>query len=327
MNKLSNPEAASSWRRRPRSTRPKASPRTCDRFTASRAHPWVRPARRPEAPPLPALPSGALERPCGLSDRIVFVAAGAQDRSSASPGPATASPRAEASPRRPSARRSSRFAEGSTPTRSVGGGQAAAIAAVLGRLADRSRAALTPARIPIGAWHGRPAPSPWPAAGPCPCCAHFLDNEAAGGLVLMAAAALALVVANSPLAPAYFGALHAYLGPLSVLHWINDGLMAVFFLLVGLEIKREVLDGQLSTWPRRALPGIAAARRHGGAGADLRRLQLERPGDAARLGHPLRHRHRLRARACCRCSGPRVPTSLKVFLDRAGHHRRPRRGG
>jgi Na+:H+ antiporter, NhaA family len=87
----------------------------------------------------------------------------------------------------------------------------------------------------------------------------LLDNEAAGGLVLMAAAAVALVVANSPLAPAYFGALHAHLGPLSVSHWINDGLMAVFFLLVGLEIKRELLDGQLSTWPRRALPGIAAA--------------------------------------------------------------------
>ena len=87
----------------------------------------------------------------------------------------------------------------------------------------------------------------------------LLDNEAAGGLVLMAAAAVALVVANSPLAPAYFGALHAYVGPLSVSHWINDGLMAVFFLLVGLEIKREILDGQLSSWSRRALPGIAAA--------------------------------------------------------------------
>ena len=87
----------------------------------------------------------------------------------------------------------------------------------------------------------------------------FLSSEAAGGIVLMGVAAIALIVANSPLAGAYFGALHAYVGGLSVLHWINDGLMAVFFLLVGLEIKREMLDGQLSTWPRRVLPGIAAA--------------------------------------------------------------------
>ena len=62
----------------------------------------------------------------------------------------------------------------------------------------------------------------------------FLDGQASGGLVLMAAAAVALVVANSPLAPAYFGALSAYLGPLSLGHWINDGLMAIFFLLVAL---------------------------------------------------------------------------------------------
>ncbi|EFG9941272.1 Na+/H+ antiporter NhaA, partial [Escherichia coli] len=87
----------------------------------------------------------------------------------------------------------------------------------------------------------------------------FLDNQSSAGLVLMAAAAIALIVANSPLGPAYESLLHAYIGPLSVGHWINDGLMAVFFLLVGLEIKRELLDGQLSTWSRRALPGIAAA--------------------------------------------------------------------
>jgi NhaA family Na+:H+ antiporter len=86
----------------------------------------------------------------------------------------------------------------------------------------------------------------------------FLNSEAAGGLVLMAVAILALAVANSPLAPRYFGALETYVLGLTILHWINDGLMAVFFLLVGLEIKREMLDGQLSTWPRRALPGIAA---------------------------------------------------------------------
>lgn len=74
----------------------------------------------------------------------------------------------------------------------------------------------------------------------------------------MVAAALALIVANSPLAESYFDALHVYVGGLSILHWINDGLMALFFLMVGLEIKREVLDGQLSTWPRRILPGAAA---------------------------------------------------------------------
>ena len=87
----------------------------------------------------------------------------------------------------------------------------------------------------------------------------FLRGEAAGGIVLMFAAALALVIANSPLQATYFAVLHAYVGPLNVLHWINDALMAVFFLLVGLEIKREMIDGQLSTWPRRILPGLAAA--------------------------------------------------------------------
>ncbi|QDM41566.1 Na+/H+ antiporter NhaA [Altererythrobacter sp. TH136] len=87
----------------------------------------------------------------------------------------------------------------------------------------------------------------------------FLKSEATGGLLLMAAAALAMVVANSPLADPYFEVLHSYLGPLSVHHWINDGLMALFFLLVGLEIKREFVDGRLATWADRMLPFIAAA--------------------------------------------------------------------
>lgn len=86
----------------------------------------------------------------------------------------------------------------------------------------------------------------------------FIDSSASGGIVLMAAAALAVLVANSPLSSAYFDTLHKYFGGLSILHWINDGLMAVFFLMVGLEIKREVLDGQLSTWSRRVLPSAAA---------------------------------------------------------------------
>jgi NhaA family Na+:H+ antiporter len=87
----------------------------------------------------------------------------------------------------------------------------------------------------------------------------FLANEAAGGVVLMLAALAALGVANSPLRPAYEAALHAQIGPLGALHWINDGLMAVFFLLVGLEIKRELVDGELSDPADRRLPIIAAA--------------------------------------------------------------------
>src|SRR3954447_17407768 len=99
---------------------------------------------------------------------------------------------------------------------------------------------------------------PVPRRRPASALRSLLQGEAAGGLVLMAAAA-ALAMANSPFAPAYFGVLNTKAGGLSLLHWINDALMALFFLLVGLEIKREWLEGQLSTWPRRVLPGLAAA--------------------------------------------------------------------
>lgn len=87
---------------------------------------------------------------------------------------------------------------------------------------------------------------------------HFLNTEAAGGYVLMGAAAAAMVVANSPLSEAYAHGLHVKIGSLSLLHWINDGLMALFFLLVGLEIKREFIAGEMSSWSRRILPGAAA---------------------------------------------------------------------
>lgn len=74
----------------------------------------------------------------------------------------------------------------------------------------------------------------------------------------MASAAVGMAVANSALAGSYTELLHTKVAGLSVLHWINDGLMALFFLLVGLEIKREILAGELDNWPRRALPFIAA---------------------------------------------------------------------
>jgi NhaA family Na+:H+ antiporter len=86
----------------------------------------------------------------------------------------------------------------------------------------------------------------------------FVESEASGGVVLMASAALGLVVANSAFAGNYTELLHTKVGGLHVLHWINDGLMALFFLLVGLEIKREILAGELDSWPRRALPLMGA---------------------------------------------------------------------
>lgn len=91
-------------------------------------------------------------------------------------------------------------------------------------------------------------------------------TEKLAGLVLIAAAAMALVAANTGLADAYHGLLKYKFGPamprfgvFDVHYWIADGLMAIFFLLVGLEVKREWYDGRLSTPAERRLPFIAAA--------------------------------------------------------------------
>ncbi|MEE4689731.1 Na+/H+ antiporter NhaA [Pseudomonas alliivorans] len=94
----------------------------------------------------------------------------------------------------------------------------------------------------------------------------FFQLEAAGGLLLIAAAALALVINNSPLSWLYNAFLEtpveARIGALQIakplLLWINDGLMALFFLVIGLEVKREVLEGHLSKPSQVVLPGAAA---------------------------------------------------------------------
>ncbi len=87
---------------------------------------------------------------------------------------------------------------------------------------------------------------------------HAHHGERTAGLLLMGAAALALLIANSPLADAYHALLETYVGPLTIHYWIADALMALFFLLVGLEVKREWYDGQLATSEARKLPMIAA---------------------------------------------------------------------
>ena len=94
----------------------------------------------------------------------------------------------------------------------------------------------------------------------------FLRLESAGGLILVFAAILALVLANSPLADLYVQFLSLKLTVMvegfgvskPLILWVNDGLMAVFFLLVGLELKREVVEGQLSSPEQIALPAVAA---------------------------------------------------------------------
>jgi len=149
----------------------------------------------------------------------------------------------------------------------------------------------------------------------------FIGHEASGGYVLMGAAALALIIANSPLAEAYFSAqnlkLSLGLGPAkleeSVLHWINDGLMALFFLLVGLEIKREVLEGQLSRLADVLLPGAAAL---GGVvlpAAIYLAFNLRHPESIAGWAIPSATDIAF-ALGVLALLGSRVPASLKIFL-------------
>lgn len=86
----------------------------------------------------------------------------------------------------------------------------------------------------------------------------FFRRESAPGVVLILLSIVALIIANSPLGTTYMSLLHWHLGPLSLEGWVNDVLMSVFFLVVGLEIKREMLVGELASWAKRLLPGIAA---------------------------------------------------------------------
>jgi NhaA family Na+:H+ antiporter len=150
---------------------------------------------------------------------------------------------------------------------------------------------------------------------------HFLDSEAASGLLLMAAAALALIVANSPLGDLYRQLLHAQagpvlspkLGPMTAHLWINDGLMALFFLLVGLEIKREFAEGQLASREKRRLPVIAAAA--GMAVPALLYLAVAggMPGLVRGWAIPAATDIAF-AIAVLGLAGSRVPASLKLFL-------------
>ena len=94
----------------------------------------------------------------------------------------------------------------------------------------------------------------------------FFKNESASGIILLIFAIAAIIIANSSLSATYNNILHTHLTigykdfslSMSVLHWINDGLMAIFFLVVGMEIKREVVFGELKSFKKTILPISAA---------------------------------------------------------------------
>jgi NhaA family Na+:H+ antiporter len=148
----------------------------------------------------------------------------------------------------------------------------------------------------------------------------FVRSEVSGSILLLACTASALVLANSPLAGAYDQILHAEAGfsvgaaslELTLHHWINDGLMVIFFFVVGLEIKRELVVGQLSSLQRAALPVAAAA---GGMVAPAVLYAAFNAGGegAAGWGIPMATDIAF-ALGVLAIFGSRVPIALKVFL-------------
>ena len=149
----------------------------------------------------------------------------------------------------------------------------------------------------------------------------FIASESAGGIVLIAAAALALLAANSMFARGYFDLLEIPLavsmGTFSIdkplLLWINDGLMAIFFFLVGLEVKREVVEGQLSTWNKASLPLFAAIGGMAAPAIVFLALNANYPENISGWAIPAATDIAF-ALGILSLLGPRVPVALKALL-------------
>lgn len=141
----------------------------------------------------------------------------------------------------------------------------------------------------------------------------FFKMESAGGILLVIAAAIAMVIANSAMGEGYQAFLHTYVFGMSVSHWINDGLMAVFFLLIGLEVKRELLEGALKSRETAIFPAIAAV---GGMLAPaLIYVAFNFNDPAAIQGWAIPATTDIAfALGIMALLGKRVPVSLKVFL-------------
>ena len=141
----------------------------------------------------------------------------------------------------------------------------------------------------------------------------FFSSDAAGAIVLLAAAIAALIVANSPLASTYFSTLHHVVGGMSVHHWIDDGAMALFFLLIGLEVKSEFVSGHLSTWGERIMPGAAALAGMAVPAAVYVLVNMGTPDNLRGWAIPAATDIAF-ALGILALLGSRVPTSLKVLL-------------
>lgn len=142
--------------------------------------------------------------------------------------------------------------------------------------------------------------------------AEFFNTEKAGGLVLIGGTLLSLLIANSSWGEAYAAFWHTSLGGLSLSHWINDGLMAVFFLLVGLEIEREIYIGELADF-RNALLPVAAALGGMLLPAGIHFLLNAGTSGQAGFGIPMATDIAF-ALGILSLAGKNVPAGLKIFL-------------
>jgi NhaA family Na+:H+ antiporter len=149
----------------------------------------------------------------------------------------------------------------------------------------------------------------------------FLKTESASGVILAAAALAAIVLANSPWAGAYFAFIHepftieigAFTETLPVFDWVKEGLMAIFFFVVGLEIKYEIVRGELANPRRLALPVIAAL--GGMVGPALIYLAINMAPGGSPRGWPTPVATDIAfAIAALAVAGPKLPPNLRVFL-------------
>lgn len=140
----------------------------------------------------------------------------------------------------------------------------------------------------------------------------FFDGEKSSGILLIICTIVSLFLANSAIGKSYLGFWHIYVGGLSVEHWVNDGLMAIFFLLIGLELERELYKGELSNFKNALLPIVAAI---GGLAtpALIHFFFNAGTGTQAGVGIPMATDIAF-ALGVLALLGSRVPASLKVFL-------------